>query len=202
MAFRYACFISYCHGQYDLVKGFIDQLKTALKAELDALMNEELYIDEERLLPGYHYNEELAKAICESVCMVVVYMPKYESHEYCMREFEAMELLERKRDQLLCAAANASRGFIIPIILRGNDDIPPKIKRYTHYADFSHFTLATPEIVRNPAYVEEIKRIAKVIHQHYKEFVSAGADPCTLCSWFKIPPASAVSSWRPQFPNR
>lgn len=111
MAFRYACFISYCHGQYDLVKGFIDQLKTALKAELDALMNEELYIDEERLLPGYHYNEELAKAICESVCMVVVYMPKYESHEYCMREFEAMELLERKRDQLLGAAANASRGF-------------------------------------------------------------------------------------------
>ncbi len=72
----YACFVSYCHGQYDLVKGFIDQLKTALKSELDALMDEELYIDEERLRPGYHYNEELARAICQSVCMVVVVLAR------------------------------------------------------------------------------------------------------------------------------
>ena len=34
MAFKHACFISYCHGQHDLIKGFIDQLKSALKAEL------------------------------------------------------------------------------------------------------------------------------------------------------------------------
>ena len=39
------------------MKGFIDQLKAALKAELELLMNEELYIDEERLSPGYRYNE-------------------------------------------------------------------------------------------------------------------------------------------------
>jgi hypothetical protein len=58
--------ISYCHGQYELVKGFIYQLKTALKAELETLMQEDLYIDEEHR-PGYHYNEALARAICESV---------------------------------------------------------------------------------------------------------------------------------------
>ena len=81
MGFRYACFVSYCHGQHELMKGFIDQLKTALKAELELLMNEELYIDEERLSPGYRYNEELARAICQSVCMIVVYSPKYERQE-------------------------------------------------------------------------------------------------------------------------
>jgi TIR domain len=202
MAFKYACFISYCHGQYDLVKGFIDQLKTALKAELETLMSEELYIDEERLQPGFHYNEALARAICESVCMIVVYSPKYERQEYCVREFEGMEQLEKKRGNLLGAAANPERGFIIPVILRGDDDVPERIKRYAHYANFSRFTLAMPDMIRNPVYVEEIRKIAKVIYQHYKAFLSAGADPCTLCSGFQLPSASEVKPWRPQFVNR
>jgi TIR domain-containing protein len=165
-------------------------------------MTEELYIDEERLLPGYHYNEELARAICESVCMVVVYSPRYERQEYCTREFEAMEQLEKRRGVLLGKAVDPAHGFIIPIILRGDDDIPERIKRYSHYANFSRFTLAMPDIIRNPVYVEEIRRIAKVIHEHYKTFQSAGADACTLCSGFQLPTTSAVASWRPQFINR
>jgi hypothetical protein len=28
MAFKYACFISYCPGQHEMVKGFVDQLET------------------------------------------------------------------------------------------------------------------------------------------------------------------------------
>src|SRR5713101_965974 len=124
MAFKYACFISYCHGQYDLVKGFMDQLKAALKSELEPLLDEQVYIDEERLKPGYSYNEELAKAICQSVCMIVVYSPKYERHEYCVREFEGMEQLEKQRRHLLGAAGDDARGFIIPIVLRGDDDVP------------------------------------------------------------------------------
>jgi TIR domain len=202
MAFKYACFISYCHGQYDLVKGFIDQLKTALKAELEPLMAEELYIDEERLQPGYHYNEALARAICESVCMIVVYSPKYERQEYCMREFEGMEQLEKKRGHLLGATADPQRGFIIPIILRGDDDVPERIKKYTHYTNFSRFTLAMPDMIRNPVYVEEIQKIAKAIYQHYKTFSSAGADPCSLCSGFQLPLGSEVRPWRPLFVNR
>ena len=122
--FKYACFVSYCHGQHDLVKSFIEQLKTALKSELDALLDEELYIDEERLQPGFRYNEALAQAICQSVCMIVVYSPRYERHEYCMREYEAMVKLEEGRRKLL-GPAGRGRGFIIPVILRGGDDVPP-----------------------------------------------------------------------------
>ncbi|MET0253425.1 MAG: toll/interleukin-1 receptor domain-containing protein [Terrimicrobiaceae bacterium] len=202
MGFRYACFVSYCHGQHELMKGFIDQLKTALKAELELLMNEELYIDEERLSPGYRYNEELARAICQSVCMIVVYSPKYERQEYCVREFEGMEQLEKKRGQLLGATADEARSFIIPIILRGDDDVPERIKRYRHYANFSRFTLAMPDIIRNPAYVEEIRKIATVIYEQYNSFRVAGADPSTLCTEFQLPPASEVVAWRPQFVNR
>jgi hypothetical protein len=52
MPFKYSCFISYCHGKEALVKTFIEELKQALKYHLDAYLDEEVYIDEERLRGG------------------------------------------------------------------------------------------------------------------------------------------------------
>jgi hypothetical protein len=195
MAFKYSCFISYCHGQYELTKGFIEQLKQALKAELEPLLDEEVYIDEERLKPGYRYNEALAKAICQSICMIVVYSPRYERHEYCGREFAGMEILEQTRRQMLGQVVPAS-GFIIPVIFRGEADLPPRITQGRHYADFSQFTLATANISRNPQYVTEIRKIAQVIYERYQAFEAAAADACAPCATFLLPNASAVPPWR------
>jgi hypothetical protein len=202
MAFKYSCFVSYCHGQYDLVKGFMDQLKAALKAELEPLLDEEVYVDEERLRPGYRYNEALAKAICQSLCMIVVYSPRYERHEYCIREFEGMEQLEARRRQMLGAAAVNASGFIIPIILRGGDDVPERIKQHVHYADFSKFSLASADIIHNPEYIEHIRKIAAVIYDQSKLFRGAQADMFAFCDAFQLPPATEVVAWRPQFVNR
>lgn len=201
MAFKYACFISYCHGQHDLIKGFIDQLKTALKGELETLLDEELFIDEERLKPGYEYDEALARAICESVCMIVVYSPRYVRHEYCVREYEAMRRLDERRRQLLGPAAHG-RGFIIPIILRADDEILARVRQHRHYADFSRFTLATPDMRRNPEYAGEIRKIADVIYEQYQLFRHAASDPCEGCVGFTLPPASDLATWRPAFVNR
>lgn len=197
MPFKYACFISYCHGQYDLTRGFIDQLKLALKAELEPLLDEEVYIDEERLKPGYRYNEKLALAICQSVCMIVVYSPRYERHVYCGREFTAMELLEHARRQLLGGSpTKAAQGLIIPVIFRGEADLPVRITQDRHYADFSQFTLAGADISRNPQYVAEIRKIAQVIYEHYQTFAAAGADVCSTCDTFALPPEGALPPWR------
>jgi hypothetical protein len=196
MAFKYSCFISYCHGQEELMRGFMDQLKRALKAELEPLLDEEVFIDSERLKPGYLYNEALATAICESICMIVVYSPRYERHEYCRREFAGMESLEQARKELLGRAA-PPRGFIIPVIFRGKaDDLPQQITQSRHYADFSQFTLAAADITRHPEYAAEIRKIAEVIYDHYKAFERAKANPCVLCETFKLPGAEAAPRWR------
>jgi hypothetical protein len=208
MAFKYSCFISYCHGQHGLIKGFMDQLRAALKAELELLLAEEIYIDEERMKPGYHYNEELAAAICQSVCMLVVYSPRYERQDYCVREYEGMERLQKKRLELLGTAV-PGRGFIIPVVLRGADDIPSRIKSQTHYADFSRFTLASADLIRNPEYIGEIQKIAKVIYEHYQFFEQASIDPCVACESFALPAIQELIPWRtaratwpPVFVNR
>jgi hypothetical protein len=201
MAFKYSCFISYCHGQHDLIKGFIDQLKTALKGELDTLLDEQVFIDAERLKPGYLYNEELARALCESVCMIVVYSPRYFRHDYCIREYQAMKQLEDRRRALLGKEAHG-RGFIIPIVFRADADILARVREYRHYCDFSRFTLATQDMSRNPEYVDEIRKIAAVIYEQYMLFRNVATDPCAACLDFRLPAAGQIAAWQPAFVNR
>jgi hypothetical protein len=196
MPIKYSCFVSYCHGQHEVINGFVTQLKQALKSYLELYLDEEVYIDEERLKPGYQFNEELSKAICQSVCMIVVYSPTYEKHSYCLREFAAMEYLENARWSLL--GSSDKPGLIIPIILRGKDDLPPRIKSCTHYSDFSQFTLATTRLSKNPKYVKEIEKIVDVIYEHYKTFSNPNVDVCSVCESFEIPPEEDVLPWREQ----
>jgi len=132
MPFKYACFISYCHGKEVLVKTFIEELKKALKSHIDPYLDEDVCVDEGRLRGGDFYNERIAEAICQSICMIVVYTPKYERHSYCIREYAAMELLEERRLRLV-EPVGPKRGLIIPIIFRGEEDLPLKIKDQRHY---------------------------------------------------------------------
>jgi hypothetical protein len=93
---------------------------------------------------GYNFDEALFKAICQSICMVVVYSPKYEDHVYCLREYTAMERIEMKRKEILGNKASNEVGMIIPIVLRGlQEGLPDKIRKQRHYVDFSKFSTAS-----------------------------------------------------------
>ena len=126
----YSCFISYCHGQQELTLKFINQLTRAIKAYIEPYLDEEVYIDTERLKPGYQHQEQIADAICRSLCMIVVYSPRYEKHTYCLREFEAMREVERNRQALLGKKAMRGRRLIIAIIFRTRvgREIPTELK--------------------------------------------------------------------------
>ncbi len=197
MKFKYSCFISYCHGRKDLTKTFIDQLKNSLESYLEPYLDEEVYIDEDRLLPGYRYNDALAKAICQSICMVVVYTPRYERHSYCLREYAAMERIEKRRRELLGNRANAEVGMIIPIIFRGaKEGLPDRLKKFIHYCDFSRFTTVSPNINQNQEYVEQIQKIADVIYEHYEMLVNLNEESADLCDSFTLPSEEEVEPWR------
>ena len=77
MAIAHACFISYCHSTEDLMSRFMKELVRALNSSLDPYMDLKVCIDDERLRPGYRYNEALVDDICKSLCMVSVFVPKY-----------------------------------------------------------------------------------------------------------------------------
>ncbi|MCK6583971.1 MAG: toll/interleukin-1 receptor domain-containing protein [Anaerolineales bacterium] len=98
--FKWACFVSYRHGQGDLLKNFINELTKALENRLGLLgMGLKVFVDRERLNPSYSVTPGLAEAICQSVCMIVVYNNGYfdKNNPFCAKEFCAMVELEKKR---------------------------------------------------------------------------------------------------------
>src|SRR5262249_7712116 len=102
MPFRYAAFISYRAGREDDAEpgkspdtspylNAVRELKQHLLWELDMLLEPELchvYLDKDEHRGGVRFDRAMATAICESVCMIVVYTPHYFSltHPYCARE--------------------------------------------------------------------------------------------------------------------
>jgi hypothetical protein len=196
MSFKHSCFISYVRGQHDLIREFLNQLTKALRSSLEPYFDEGPYYDQE-LQAGEHFDQKLADAICRSVCMIVIYYPKYGTSEYCLREFEAMRSLEKDRLSLLGATRN-SRGLIIPILLRGKvEDLPEEIRNHIHCCDFSKFTTATVDISKDPYYVAQIERIAVYIDELRKDFAKLNKNICDDCHTFRLPDPSTITPWQP-----
>ena len=187
MAFSHSCFISYCHGEGELIRPFIEQLRTALDSCLEPYLDEKVFLDADRMRPGYRFNESLGRALCESVAMIMVYVPKYETHDYCMREFSAMERIELHRRALLGPQAHGM-GLIIPVVLRGRtEDLPEWIRQHRHFCDFSRFTTASRSIRSNAEYARKVDEIAFYVFELYRLFQSAHVDPCSDCRSFQLP---------------
>jgi hypothetical protein len=183
MAFQHPCFISYPHGQHQLMREFITGFKAALDSSLEPFVGRNaVYFDEDRLDPGYHYNEALSAAMCRSACWVIVYAPIYERRSYCRRELAGMEALEAQRRAHLGPALLPEHGFVVPVVLRGR--LPDTIRRSTVSADFSSYTTAVTDISRAKRYVKKIERIA----QYISELNELGPHLSDACDGFLLPP--------------
>lgn len=205
MPLKYACFISYAHcgGKHHgpLVQAIHDELMSQLAMHC----TEGVYLDKERLLPGYDYNEALATAICQSACMVVAYAPIYAGHEYCRREFAAMEQLEKRRKNLLGPQARG-HGFIFPLALVGDiASLPDELKRTHQACDISRFTLNSRQLTKNRKFSEALEPVCRGILAAFNLLKSSQnqLDSAMDCDAYSLPPAT---SWAPiaplPFPGR
>jgi|SRR5215213_7228254 len=161
MEFDYCCFISYPHGQDDVLVPFVNDLVEGLKIEIGAQSRKKVWIDYEFLRGGYRLDEEVGPGLCKSACMILIYTPLYfdTDHTYCARELKAMQDLEEKR---LCLLRDKGKGLIIPIILRGEKRFPEALKEKRLYYRFTDIEFNNPEKIR-VKYAKEIKEIADYI---------------------------------------
>jgi len=194
--YKHACFISYRQGQQEIKKRFISEFTRALQSELELLLNEKVYIDEKRLQGGDFFNLELARAIYESACYIIVYQPNYfdADHPYCTREYMAMCQLELERLRAVKDAAERNHSLIIPIILRGEAALPEEIKAHRQFVDFSRFTLVDPEISRSSNYAHKITEIASYIKSRC-ECLAREAVPFDIAEGFSLPDEEAAKQW-------
>ena len=211
MPFKYSCFISYRHGQKELVEKFVKDLEQALSNEVLPLTGMEVFVDWQRLQGGDFFNNNLAKALCESVCLIVVFTPTYfsDTHSYCAREYKGMEMLETQRLNLLGASADKEHGLIVPIVLRSEENLPSEVRERRQYHDFTKFQLWQRSLARSKQYASKIESIARYIHQRYQALSALPNDPCVDCETFILPTETEIKEWltgmkaaRTPFPGR
>jgi hypothetical protein len=192
MAIRYGCFFSYAHGRHDLMIRFKTALADALRCYLEPYFDheDELFVDHEQLGGGDDIDHKIARAMCESVTMIMIYTPKYEAHPYTRREYAAMQMIEAERSAWYPMPSH----LIIPVIMtRHPTQLPPQITNSSLYVDFSHFTMATADLKSNLDFLPDIQKIVARIVQHYecqKTYTPASHD----CNHFVLP--AVPPEWR------
>jgi hypothetical protein len=202
MPLKYSCFISFRHGDRtlptdtSLLEAIAIQLKEALSSEIQAYTTKDVYVDWERLKGGDFYNQAIATALCESACMVMVYMPTYfdEHKTFCAREYKAMEGLETERLKLLGLSVS-EHGLIIPIVFRGMKFLPSEIKTQRAYHDFQSFQLGERRMSRNKKFIPKIREISEYIYDRCRDLESLSADPCQECNNFSLPDEAEIIHW-------
>lgn len=199
MEFKHACFMSYRHGHFALMKAMADQVEEALNNELGLLISGNsgvlVWRDRNDLKPGDQLDPGVADALYHSVCMILLYSPTYfdVKNAYCAREFIAMKMLEEQRLTLLTEEKRL-HGLIIPIILRGKDFLPAELGNQRIYCDISDFSLCERKISRNRKYDPEIKKIANYIHNRWltlKDIESSISESNS----FKLPEENQIMDW-------
>lgn len=194
MSIKYSCFISYRSPSVKYARDF----HSSLDEHLSQYTTLPIYRDEKRLRGGDFFNRELAMALCESACMVMVYAPIYfdEFYTYCAREFKAMEILETKRLRMLGGRRNDKHGLIIPVVFRGWKYFPSAISSLRHSYNFE-FSVCGKSYLKRPEYVESLEEIAEYIFLRCNELNALDKDPCGECGKFELPAADEIAPWLP-----
>jgi hypothetical protein len=185
MSIRYGCFFSYAHGRHELMQRFKATLADALRCYLEPYFDneDELFVDTEQLGGGDDLDAKIARAMCESVCMILIYTPKYEAHAYTRREYAAMRALEAERSKWYALPSH----LIIPVIMTQHpDQLPHQITDTSFYVDFSRFTMATGDLKSNPDFLPDIDKMVKRIVIHY-QYLRKTMPPGHDCNQFVLP---------------
>jgi hypothetical protein len=197
MPFSYSCFISYRHSEYDFVRQSTKRIIDTLKGQLDLSAPLPVFLDEDRLKGGQFYQESLARHLCESACMVMLYWPNYFStqHTFCSREFKLMERLEAERQACLPDSEH-DKGLIIVIALADFDQIPGEITARRLCYNFEPYVLAGRSGMRHPKFLTDMRDIRRYIAERSRILGAIPApDPCLDCPNCRLPDHQIILPW-------
>jgi TIR domain len=98
--FRNYCFVSYPHQGGAHMTDFAARMRREIEDELKTqVTNPSVYLDTTHIPPGDDWPDNLRQNLCASVAMVAILAPIYleEEHEWCGREWAAMDKLGQMR---------------------------------------------------------------------------------------------------------
>lgn len=197
MNFKNACFFSYRHRPGKEYANWIDDIHGHLSDQVALYLSTQgVFRDTSRLAGGDLLDPSIAQELCESVCMVMVYVPAYfdDQFTYCAREFKAMQALESQRLKKL-SASTRSHGLIIPIVCRGWSAFPGEISRERVAYNFEPYLLEKDKISKHPKGKLELKRIAEYIYNRVNDLQPIADEACQECPNFNLPSENEIANW-------
>jgi hypothetical protein len=194
MSFEYCCFISYPHGQENVLVPCVEDFVIGLEKEIYSLTRRKLWIDYKFLKGGSRHDHEIGPGLCKSACMILIYTPLYldAEHMYCARELKAMQDLEQERLKLL---TDKSKGLIIPIILRGEKRFPDVLRRERLYYNFTDIEFNNPMDVIRVKYAKQIKEVAEYIVHRCEVLDQVFPGVSHNCDGYTLPSGEAAKRY-------
>src|SRR6185436_8894624 len=175
----------------------ITEFKERLEGELSNFipLNKLVYLDFERNKVANDFNVNIARALCKSLCMIMIYNPVYfdETHTYCAREFKAMEELEGIRLKQLGNEFSHLK-HIVPIILKGEKQLPGYISNSRQC--IKEFLDAPDDIsFSKKIYHQAIIKIGDSVNDIYQAYRKKGINVWENCNDFKLPDEGNTKIW-------
>jgi|SRR5579871_5704795 len=194
----YACFISYRRPESDIETKIIAELHAMLRGYLGLLYGpRSVFLDDTRLSGGDFLEIALARALHQSVCMVMVYKAWYFdcAHPYCAREYRAMLELEKQRLALL-PEAERQHGLIIPIALTCGNTlyIPSEIKQRL-FATIDVFGLRNYRLESCVSSKAAIQKVAQHIIDRCTQLGNLIPDSLQDDPTFTLPAEQDLTGW-------
>ncbi len=188
MPFKCSCFISYPHNAGKSVEKFVTRLKVELQDRFAQFVTDPIVTDHDNFT-GVDFHKAIAEKICQSACLLVVYMPVYQRKTFCLREYTAMERIQKTRFEELKNDLSGRFGMILPLVYTGDEaKIPKWVSGKINYKNISEFTISGPEgVFDQPDFKQWLVTIANMVDSLYNTFQEAGASPCKSCGQYALP---------------
>ena len=190
---RHSCFISFSSASGTLAQRIIGDLYDALSNELELqLHDKDVYVDWDRI--NGQDNASSAQHLCESACMIVVFVPRYLQSPLCMREFYAMEQLEKERLRELGCRLDSENSLIIPVVFRGDNYLPQSMRENRQVYKFDEFLLFD-KLDLHPKYARYIQVLAERIAERCRILESGLTIRTRNCQQFMLPSIQDIHPW-------
>lgn len=184
MPLNYSAFISYTTGWTKEYEDLIDAIQRRLEQALQFYVRDPLWRYDKDEAPGAQTHATLREVMCQSACMVVLYVPSYEFSDTCVWEFVAMEHIEGTRLEVLTPPLNPAYRMVIPIILKKRKEDLPKWISSRNYVDLTKYVTPDKTLIKaldDERCSAEMEKIAEAIGEVTRRMLILQADPCVDC---------------------
>jgi hypothetical protein len=177
MALKWSCFLSFRGGAGALATEIVDKFVQALTNELGMQTDAGLYRYTDQMVAGDFIDPTIADELRASACMIALFTGKYfsKARSYCAREYLAMSRLEKDRLKRLSAQRPATKGLIVPVILRNPDRFPPVLKTRFMF-DFTGFGQNASGLDLPEGFFQKVRKIAEYASDRHAELESIVED--------------------------